>query len=124
VSTDVELLLKRKKPVATVTKEKNPALYAFLEWIIDDNNAYIPRVNLFGFAYRDVGVVALARQNKDLLEYDKVFQSRVTGLAYNIRMGRVLGYSDKDILEYLETSPQCDCVECVGYHPFVERVEP
>ena len=65
-----------------------------------------------------LGVVAIARNYKVIEDYRKLVSDRklYSRLRFQYKMGRLLGYSLKDIYTFIrsDVSKTCTCVECGG----------
>jgi hypothetical protein len=65
---------------------------------------------------KDILVFCLPKNKKVLTEWHAIMFSDYTQVKYSIRMGKLFGYTNDDIIEFLLANIQCDCMECLGYH--------
>ena len=97
-----------EKPLAIIYKSKTPMEYE-------------KAISFYKMAVVEIqrlGVVAIARNYKVIEDYRKLVSDRklYSRLRFQYKMGRLLGYSLKDIYTFIrsDVSKTCTCVECGG----------
>ena len=110
------------KPLVSITKEKMPDTWWLIKlaWeTLESSELAIGRLEDGG---HDVFFV-IAESQELLKEYKDLYYSEVTNpTTFKIQMGRLFGYSDESILEFLQSEDSlCECFECVGYHQAVKN---
>jgi hypothetical protein len=110
------MILAGEKPIATVVRDKNERLYNLVKqtgFLLSTEEHY--------------GVLAFCLpENSHLLAvWSELFFSRMHPTLYMIQMGRLFGYSEADILKFMEDTVTnenpCDCIECLGYHRWTNK---
>ena len=97
-----------EKPLAIIYKSKTPMEY---EKAISFYKMAVVVILRFG-------VVAIARDCKVIEDYHKLVSNRklYSRLRFQYKMGKLLGYSLKDIYNFIRSdiSKTCTCIECGG----------
>lgn len=103
------MVLAGDKPIATVTKEKNERLYKLVE-----QTALLCKKEHYG-----VLAFCLPENSHLLAIWSELLFSRMHQTLYTIQMGRLFGYSEADILKFIEDTVTnenpCECIECLGF---------
>ena len=109
-----ELLLVKAgtKPLGVLEKTKRQDTYSLL---LGQGTKLYPELS---FQFTQDEVVFTLLENKDLILYYNLlvgsspeFKATKT---YNRYMGKLFGYSDEDIEEFINNPPDCTCEKCGG----------
>lgn len=117
LNNEVRLVMGGLKPLATIEKAKDPIGYSLAVSLINAGSlagAVGPTVD------SPIGEVVLVKpKNYKLIdEYLYLLDEGVKqyGLKeFHWRMGKLFGYSDQDIADFIAAEINCDCSKCRGH---------
>lgn len=108
------LILSGAKKLATLEKSKNPLGFAMAFSLGQAGTLCAELVNTEGGAE----VAFVKKENGHLLaEYKQLLDTGVADYGikeYHRRMGRMFGYPEADIEEFINAEIECDCNKCKG----------
>ena len=116
IMTDIiALVVRGKKPLAIVEQRKLPGEFSELETLLCCGELFGLCITRFESPENSLFIIAKCTGLIDeyLREYKRGTINRSLA-EYQIVMGRIFGYSEKDIQEFIASPIDCDCSQCVG----------
>ena len=113
---EVQLVLSGVKPLATIERSKDLTNYAIAISLI---NSGMLRGKVRPTDDDESGEVVFTQPSRShlILVYEELLYDGVLkyGIkSYHRRMGKLFGYADEDIEEFIETNVSCECSKCGG----------
>jgi hypothetical protein len=115
-NAEVEMVLLGIKPLATIEKRKNPAGYALALAAASENALLACLVESEDSPEGEVIIVQNGHRYL-IRQYLRLLSSGVQELGikeYHRRMGRMFGYAEQDIEDFIAAEIQCQCSKCIG----------
>lgn len=115
-NAEVRLVLAGTKPLGTIEKAKDPIGFSIAVAV---GNAGMLKHTVIHSADSPEGEVVIVKNgNGDLIiEYMRLLYSGVQDLGikeYHRRMGRLFGYTEQDIEDFIAAEIHCECSKCTG----------
>ena len=115
-NAEVRLVLSGTKPLGTIEKSKDPIGFSIAVAV---GNAGMLRHAIVHSADSPEGEVVIVKNgNAELIvEYVLLIQNGVQELGikeYHRRMGRLFGYTEQDIEDFIAAEIHCECSKCTG----------
>ena len=111
---EIQLVLNGTKPLAVIEERKQPDVYNRAVDSIDGLHTYVRFDDDSGYeaVVVDNRNVGLVKEYLDAMELPTGTQSQRN--ARHRTLGRLFGYSEADIHEFIMNQPTCNCSKCTG----------
>lgn len=113
---EVALVLAGVKPLATIEKDKDPYGYAVAVSLIRAGTLFGRVCPTDDCPKGEVTFTKVSSRHR-MDEYDELMARGIAthGVKeFHRRMGRLFGYKESDIEDFISANIQCDCAKCTG----------
>lgn len=107
---ELSMVLNYEKPMGVVSREKDPEQYR-------DVLANVHRLEVRQYPKKEIAFAPKMTGRYVLREYDDLRMGRAkvdSQAEYQRRMGRLFGYTEEEIEEFIKGNLNCGCENCVG----------
>lgn len=113
---EVRLVLSGSKPLATIEKKKDPFGYSIA---VSLSKVGMLKGKISPTTDSNEGEIVFVKPNNEKLlsQYFDLLQNGIKRLGikqYHREMGRLFGYSEQDIEDFIAVEINCNCTKCRG----------
>lgn len=113
---EVALVLSGAKPLATIEKSKDPLGYAVAVSLVSAGTLYGRTSPTQDCPTGEITFTKVSSRHR-MDEYDDLMARGIPTYGvkeYHRRMGRLFGYKESDIEDFISANIQCNCAKCAG----------